>query len=163
MSNTERQRRHRERVRNDPTRATSKLWLEEAERVAAGLWVMTWIARQRGIDTASLTELMDKFQNDAAVLYDQMWPDLPVRDDTDETMGAEPVPTPPGLRAGAVSSSVPVTMDLWGTPTSAVHFTARRSPSTVENPTQKRTARLGVRRWLAADAEPVLPGTICWA
>jgi hypothetical protein len=48
MSNTERQRRHLERVRNDPTRATSKLWFEEAERVAAGLWVMTWIARQRG-------------------------------------------------------------------------------------------------------------------
>ena len=88
MSNTGRQRGHRERVRNDPTQATSKLWFEEAERVAAGLWVMTWIARQRGIDTASLTELMDKFQNVAAVLYDQMWPDLPVRDDTDETMGS---------------------------------------------------------------------------
>ena len=58
MSNTERQRRHRERVRNDPTRVTSKLWFEEAERVAAGLWVMTWIARQRGIDTMALTELM---------------------------------------------------------------------------------------------------------
>ena len=86
MSNTERQRRHRERVRNDPTRATSKLWLEEAERVAAGLWVMTWIARQRGIDTASLTELMDKFQDVASVLYDQMWPDLAVRDDSHETM-----------------------------------------------------------------------------
>ena len=87
MSNTERQRRHRERVRNDPTRATSKLWLEEAERVAAGLWVMTWIARQRGIDTASLAELMDKFQDVAGVLYDQMWPDLPVRDDdSHETM-----------------------------------------------------------------------------
>jgi hypothetical protein len=86
MSNTERQRRHLERVRNDPTRATSKLWFEEAERVAAGLWVMTWIARQRGIDTASLTELMDKFQDVANVLYDQMWPDLPVRDDSHETM-----------------------------------------------------------------------------
>jgi hypothetical protein len=80
MSNTERQRRHRDRGRNDPTRATSKLWFEEAERVAAGLWVMTWIARQRGIDTASLTELMDKFQD-----VDQMWPDLPVRDDSHET------------------------------------------------------------------------------
>jgi hypothetical protein len=88
MSNTERQRRHRERVRNDPTRATSKLWLEEAERVAAGLWVMTWIARQRGIDTASLTELMDKFQDVAAGLYDQMWPDLPIRDDSHESMGS---------------------------------------------------------------------------
>ena len=88
MSNTERQRRHLERVRNDPTRATSKLWFEEAERVAAGLWVMTWIARQRGIDTASLTELMDKFQDVANVLYDQMWPDLPVRDDSHETIGS---------------------------------------------------------------------------
>jgi hypothetical protein len=77
-----------ERVRNDPTRATSKLWLEEAERVAAGLWVMTWIARQRGIDTASLTELMAQFKDVAAVLYDQMWPDLPVRDDSHETMGS---------------------------------------------------------------------------
>ena len=45
------------------------------------------IARQRGIDTASLTELMDKFQDVAGVLYDQMWPDLPVRDDdSHETM-----------------------------------------------------------------------------
>jgi hypothetical protein len=77
-----------ERVRNDATRATSKLWLEEAERVAAGLWVMTWIARQRGIDTASLTELMAQFKDVAAVLYDQMWPDLPVRDDSHETMGS---------------------------------------------------------------------------
>jgi hypothetical protein len=85
---TQRQRRHRESVRNDPTQATSKLWFEEAERVAAGLWVMIWMARQRGVDTASLTELMDKFQDVAAVLYDQMWPDLPVRDDTHETTGS---------------------------------------------------------------------------
>jgi hypothetical protein len=86
MSNTERQRRHREKVRKDPTRATAKLWCEEAERVAAGLWVMTWIACQRGIDTASLTDLMDKFQNVEGVLYDQMWPDIPVRDYSHETM-----------------------------------------------------------------------------
>ena len=46
------------------------------------------IARQRGIDTASLTELMDKFQDVAAGLYGQMWPDLPVRDDSHETMGS---------------------------------------------------------------------------
>jgi len=51
-----------------------RLWFEEAERVAAGLW-MTWIARQRGIDTASLTELMDKFQDVAG----------PLRDDSHET------------------------------------------------------------------------------
>jgi hypothetical protein len=41
MSNSERQCRHSERVRNGQARATSKLWLEEAERVAAGRWVMT--------------------------------------------------------------------------------------------------------------------------
>src|SRR4051812_2129581 len=84
MSKTERPRRHLERVRNEPALATSKLWFEEAERVAAGLSVMTWIARQRGIDAASLTELMDKFQDVAGVLSDQMWPDLP--HDSHETM-----------------------------------------------------------------------------
>jgi hypothetical protein len=30
--------------------------------------------------------LMDKFQDVANVLYDQMWPDLAVRDDSHETM-----------------------------------------------------------------------------
>jgi hypothetical protein len=88
MSNTERKRRHRERLRNDSSRATSKLWFEEAERVAAGLWVMTWIARQRGIDTASLTEVMDKFQDVATDLYNQMWPDVPLIDDSHETLGS---------------------------------------------------------------------------
>jgi hypothetical protein len=86
MSDAERQRRRREKVRNDPARATSKLWLEEAERVAAGLWVMTWIAQQRGIDIGPLMELKNRFEDLEAVLYSQIWPDRTVADGHHETV-----------------------------------------------------------------------------
>ena len=40
----------------------------------------------RGIDAAALMELMEKFKDVEAVLYDQMWPDKAVTDVSHETV-----------------------------------------------------------------------------
>src|SRR4051794_28503848 len=84
ITDAERQRRHREKVENDPVGATSGYWLDQTQQVKDALWRMAWVARQRGIDFVPLRELADRFDDVEAVLYDQMWPDKSVTGDSHE-------------------------------------------------------------------------------